>query len=227
MKILDGAGFAAAGHALVAGDPHLGSIVEDHGFPEFWHRPAGFATLALLIVEQQVSLASARAVFERLADTLGHVDARSIRAADPEVMARCGLTRQKLRYLRELAAAVESGRLDLDGLGDLDDSTARHMLVGQLGIGPWTADVYLLSALRRPDIWPTGDRALQVGAAERLGLDAPPEPAELEQIGERWRPYRSVAARLLWHGYLARRGRTEIPVAGLGGGIPGTDKQPD
>lgn len=227
MKILDAAGFAEAGRSLVAGDTRLGSIVEDHGFPDFWHRPAGFATLALLIVEQQVSLASARAVFERLVDSLGRVDARTIRAADPGVMARCGLTRQKLRYLKELAARAESGALDLDSLASLDDSSARQVLLGQLGIGPWTADVYLLSALRRPDVWPTGDRALQVGTAERLGLDAPPDPAELERIGERWRPYRSVAARLLWHDYLARRGRTETPVAGLGVGIPDTDRQPD
>lgn len=227
MKILDAIGFVECGHRLVAGDPQLRSIIDEHGFPDFWHRPAGFATLALLIVEQQVSLASARAVFERLVDNLGQVDARSVRAADQEVMARCGLTRQKLRYLSELATKVESGNLDLDNLATMDDSTARRVLLEQLGIGPWTADVYLLSALRRPDIWPIGDRALQVGVAERLDLDGPPDPAELERIGERWRPYRSVAARLLWHDYLTRRGRKEIQVAGLGVGIPGTERKPD
>lgn len=217
---LDAATFAAAGRRLADGDSHLGSIVAEHGFPDFWHRPAGFATLALLIVEQQVSLASAKAVFERLLATLGRVSVDTVAGVDPALLAGCGLTRQKVRYLTELAAAVESGRLDLDGLAARDDGSARRDLLTQVGIGPWTADVYLLSALRRPDIWPTGDRALQVGVAERLRLEAPPGPGDLDRIGERWRPFRSVAARLFWHDYLRRRGRSEIPVAGLGAGIP-------
>lgn len=217
---LDADTFASAGRRLAAGDSDLESIVAEHGFPDFWHRPAGFATLALLIVEQQVSLASARAVFERLLAALGGVNADSVSGADPALLAGCGLTRQKIRYLKELAGAVESGRLDLDGLATLDDGSARRDLLSQVGIGPWTADVYLLSALRRPDIWPTGDRALQVGVAERLGLETPPGPGDLDRIGERWRPFRSVAARLIWHDYLRRRGRSEIPVAGLGAGIP-------
>jgi DNA-3-methyladenine glycosylase II len=227
MRLLDSTAFARSGRDLAARDPDLASIVSDHGFPDFWHRPAGFATLALLIVEQQVSLASAKAVFERLVTALGRMDPAVVVAADGEIMTGCGLTRQKQRYLRELATAVVTGDLDLAGLSSLDDSSARTALLAQVGIGPWTADVYLLSSLRRPDIWPIGDRALQVGIGERLGMEAPPSPADLAEIGERWRPFRSVAARLIWHDYLKRRGRSETTVAGLGTGIPDTAHRAD
>jgi DNA-3-methyladenine glycosylase II len=215
MTALDSTAFARSGRDLAARDPHLASIVSDHGFPDFWHRPAGFAALALLVVEQQVSLASAKAVFERLVAALGRIEPAAMIAADDETLTACGLTRQKRRYLRELATAVVKGDLDLDGLPSLDDDSARSALLAQVGIGPWTADVYLLSSLRRPDIWPIGDRALQVGIGERLEMEAAPSPAEVTEIGERWRPYRSVAARLIWHDYLKRRGRSETTVAGL------------
>ncbi|MFP3916067.1 MAG: DNA-3-methyladenine glycosylase family protein, partial [Actinomycetota bacterium] len=126
-----------------------------------------------------------------------------------------GLTRQKQRYLRELAGAVRSGRLDLEGLAARSDEDAGRILREIPGIGRWTSDVYLLSALRRPDIWPVGDRALQVGTGEVLGLDGPPSHQHLGDIGQRWIPYRSVAARLVWHSYLTRRNRTETQVRGL------------
>lgn len=200
---------------LVSADAHLASVVAAHGIPAFWHRPPGFATLALFIVEQQVSLQSAKAVYERLADLLGSVEPHPVHAADLDDLGRAGLTRQKQRYLKLLAAAVLEGRLDLDGLEALPDDEVRRRLLRQIGIGPWTADVYLLSALRRPDVWPTGDRALQVGVGDLLGAAAPPTPDELETIGQRWRPHRSVAARLVWHDYLCRRGRA-TEVAGLG-----------
>ena len=209
---------------LVSADAHLASVVAAHGIPAFWHRPPGFATLALFIVEQQVSLQSAKAVYERLADLLGSVEPHTVHAADLDDLGRAGLTRQKQRYLKLLAAAVLEGRLDLDGLEALPDDEVRRRLLRQIGIGPWTADVYLLSALRHPDIWPVGDRALQVGVGDLLGRPAP-RPDEMEAIGERWRPFRSVAARLIWHDYLRRRGRDETDVAGLGpvtdGGPPG------
>lgn len=208
---------------LASEDPHLGSIVDSHGVPAFWHRPPGFATLALFIVEQQVSLQSAKAVYERLVALLGSVEPATVHAADLDDLGRAGLTRQKQRYLKLLAEAVLEGRLDLDGLASRPDDEVRRLLLAQTGIGPWTADVYLLSALRHPDIWPVGDRALQVGVGDLLGRPAPPGPDEMEAIGERWRPFRSVAARLIWHDYLRRRGRDETDVAGLG---PVTDGGP-
>jgi DNA-3-methyladenine glycosylase II len=183
--------------------------------PDFWRRPASFATLVLLIVEQQVSLASAKAVFDRLAAALGGVTPSSLAAASPDLLGQVGLTRQKQRYVQLLANAVVDGTFDLAALGTLPDSEARDRLLALTGIGPWTADVYLLSALGRPDMWPVGDRALQVGVAEVLGHDVVPTALELEGLGERWRPVRAVAARLVWHAYLARRGRAETEVAGL------------
>jgi DNA-3-methyladenine glycosylase II len=119
-----------------------------------------------------------------------------------------GFSRQKTRYVRLLAEDTLTGELDLDGLAGLPDDDARDRLLALTGIGPWTADVYLLSCLRRPDVWPVGDRALQVGTAELLALDDVPSSAELAAVGERWKPLRSAAARIVWHSYLTARGRT-------------------
>lgn len=204
--------FEAAALRLADSDPVLASVLDTYGMPAFWSRPPGFATLCLFIVEQQVSLASAKAVFERIHDLVGQVEPETILATPPDDLKACGLTRQKLRYVRSLAAGITAGQVDLDSLESLSDHEARAELLTLTGIGPWTADVYLLSALRRPDIWPVGDRALQVGAAELDG--ASPKPLEL--MGEAWVPWRSVAARLIWHAYLQRRGRAETIVSGIG-----------
>lgn len=204
-------------HALELADrdPALGKVVAAHGIPDFWHRPASFASLVLFVVEQQVSLASAKAVFDRLHAALGGVNPDNLLSADPEVLRATGLTRQKQRYVLLLAAAVDDGSLDLPALGAMSDDEVRRRLLALTGIGPWTADVYLLSALRRADMWPVGDRALQVGVADVLELDEIPGPVALQELGERWRPLRAVAARLVWHDYLCRRGRAETVVAGL------------
>jgi DNA-3-methyladenine glycosylase II len=204
-------------HALELADrdPALGKVVAAHGLPDFWHRPASFATLVLFVVEQQVSLASAKAVFDRMHAALRGITPDTVLSADPDVLRATGLTRQKQRYVLLLAAAVDDGSLDLPALADMSDDEVRRRLLSLTGIGPWTADVYLLSCLRRADMWPVGDRALQVGVGEVLDLPATPTPLELEGLGERWRPLRAVAARLVWHDYLCRRGRAETVVAGL------------
>ena len=196
---------------LVAADPALAAIVAEHGMPPFWSRPAGFRSLVLLILEQQVSLASGAAAYRRLRDRVRTVMPAAVLACTPEELRADGISRQKDRYLRSLALAVEEGALDLDALEDMDDDAVRRALVALPGIGPWTADVYLLACLGRPDLWPVGDRALQVAVAEALGLALVPDATELERLGERWRPHRSTAARILWNGYLARRGRVETP----------------
>jgi DNA-3-methyladenine glycosylase II len=201
--------FARSVAELTAWDPHLGDLVATHGVPTLWLRPPGFPSLVLFILEQQVSLASAAAAYRKLADRLGTMTPSALLASTPEELRLDGVSRQKDRYLRALAAAVETGELDLDGLAGLDDATVRAALTALPGIGRWTADVYLLACLGRPDLWPVGDRALQVATAEALGLDTVPDQGALELLGERWRPHRSTAARLLWHGYLARRGRVE------------------
>jgi DNA-3-methyladenine glycosylase II len=201
--VLDGTSFGAAATELATRDPALAAIVERHGLPEFWAREPGLPTLVLLILEQQVSLASARAAFDRLVGRLGGLTTEGILRSTDEELRADGFSRQKARYVRALASALEDGSLDLDAVGTLDDDGVRLALLALPGIGPWTAEVYLLSALRRPDTWPTGDIALQEAARRALGLDLRPTPEELERIGDAWRPHRASAARLLWHLYLS------------------------
>lgn len=204
MELVDG---------LTSVDPDLARVVAQHGVPQLWLRPAGFPSLVLFVLEQQVSLASAAAAYRKVLVRIGTMAPVALLATTPEQLREDGVSRQKDRYLRALAEAVECGDLDLDALTGLGDDDVRTALMALPGVGTWTADVYLLACLGRPDLWPVGDRALQVAAAEALGLDAVPTREELAAIGERWRPHRSTAARLLWHGYLARRGRTETPAA--------------
>jgi DNA-3-methyladenine glycosylase II len=197
---------------LARRDARLRSVLEDFGPPPHWTRPPGFATLVLFILEQQVSLASAQAAFRRLEEAVGEVTPEALPAFDDAELRAVGFSRQKIGYVRALAGAVRDGSLDLDGLVARPDDEVRSMLRTVPGIGPWTCDVYLLACLDRPDVWPVGDRALQVSAAEVLGLDDIPGPVELGRIGEPWRPHRSAAARILWHAYLSRRGRNVSPV---------------
>jgi len=203
--VLDEATFTRAAAQLCDSDPGLAAIVEAHGLPEFWAREPGLATLVLLILEQQVSLASARAAFDRLTTRLGGLTTEGVLASTDDELRADGFSRQKARYVRVLAAAVEDGSLDLELVATLADDQARAALVALPGIGPWTAEVYLLSALRRPDTWPVGDIALQESARRVRRLETRPSPDELAAIGEAWRPHRATAARLLWHLYLSER----------------------
>lgn len=203
--MLDEATFTQAATQLCDGDPGLAAIVDAHGLPEFWAREPGLPTLVLLILEQQVSLASARAAYDRLTARLGGLTTEGILASSDEELRADGFSRQKARYVRVLATAVEDGSLDLELVATLEDEEARAALVALPGIGPWTAEVYLLSALRRPDTWPVGDIALQEGARRVRRLETRPSPDELAAIGEAWRPHRATAARLLWHLYLSER----------------------
>jgi DNA-3-methyladenine glycosylase II len=205
---LDASRLADAVEVLAARDPDLAGIVARYGLPPLWDREPGFPTLIHLILEQQVSLASARAAFDRLwaaADPL--TPARFLELTDAELLA-IGFSRQKARYGRALAAAVGSGALDLTGLAELDDEAVHRALQGIPGIGPWTSTIYLLMVLGRPDVWPVGDIALAAAVGEVTGLGRRPGALEMAELGEAWRPWRSVAARLLWHDYLGRRGRT-------------------
>jgi DNA-3-methyladenine glycosylase II len=191
---------------LTAADPALAAVVDRFGRPSVFRRPATFATLVLLILEQQVSLASAAAAFQRLEEA-APVSPESVLALGDDRLRAIGFSRQKTGYTRSLASAVLNETLDLAALDTMTDEAARAALIALPGIGPWTADVFLLSSLGRPDIWPVGDRALQVGTREVLDLDNTPPPPVLDSIGERWRPLRSTAAQIIWHDYLARRNR--------------------
>lgn len=206
---LDPSSFAEACALLAAEDESLGSIVEEHGVPEFWAREPGFPTLVWLILEQQVSLESGAAMYRRLHEAAGSVTPRAILGLGDDSLRSLGVTRQKSGYLLDLAASVLSGELDVGRLGRVTEAEARAILTSIRGIGPWTADAYLLSAVRHADVFPVGDRALQVGTAEALGMSSVPEPEELELLAQPWKPIRAAAARIIWHGYLARRDRVE------------------
>ena len=188
---------------LTASDARLARIVADYGPPPLWARAPGFPTLLHIILEQQVSLASARAAFDRLLAVASPLTPERFLELDDATLKTAGFSRQKTRYGRALAAAVRSGSLNLDALAALDDEAVRAELIKVVGIGWWTADIYLLMALCRPDAWPAGDLALAIAARHAFGLTATPGAAELVAIGEAWRPWRAVAARVLWHFYLS------------------------
>lgn len=179
------------------------------GRPPLRRQDPGFAGLAAIIVGQQVSTASAAAIFGRLAAQVAPLTAESLAAATDDVLRATGLSLGKIRALRATAAAVVSGALPLATLGTLPAEEAHHAMVAISGIGPWTADSFLLFCLGHPDAWPAGDIALQEAARVALQLPARPTTPELTEIGERWRPHRGVAARLLWSYYrVIKRGRS-------------------
>jgi DNA-3-methyladenine glycosylase II len=188
---------------LASRDADLAAIVEAFGPPPLWDREPGFATLLYIILEQQVSLASARAAFRRLGEAIQPITPQAFLGLDDVTLKAIGFSRQKTTYGRILAQAVIDGDLNLAELADLDQDAVRSELTRLKGIGRWTADIYLLEALLHPDIWPTGDLALAVAVRRVKQLPALPDPAELARIGEQYAPLRSVAARLFWHHYLS------------------------
>jgi DNA-3-methyladenine glycosylase II len=202
---------ALAVRELAARDPDLRGIVERFGAPPLWDRSPGFQTLVHIVLEQQVSLASAQAAFDRLGAALDVLTPDRFLGLNDEQLLAIGFSRQKTRYVRNLAQAVESGSLDLEGLARLADEDANGALVALTGVGPWTASIYLLMALRRPDVWPTNDLALVTSVAKIKRLERRPDVAEMQALGAPWRPWRSVAARLFWHDYLSCRGTVMRP----------------
>ncbi len=207
QTILNETVFSQGVRLLAGRDAHLAEVVEKHGQPPLWVREPGFPTLVYIILEQQVSLASAKAAFDRLKDAVRPLTpGRFLKLTDSELL-RIGFSRQKALYTRLLAESLARGYFDLRDLHHLQDDAARKMLVAFKGIGKWTVDIYLLSALRRPDIWPTGDLALAAAVQEVKRLRRRPSPERLEKMSEPWRPWRAVAARLFWHHYLSKRGQ--------------------
>lgn len=198
---------ATAVAALIADDEDLAGIVSRHGPPPLWDREAGFPTLLHIVLEQQVSLASAQAAFDRLrAAAAPLTPSRFLELTDAELL-KIGFSRQKARYGRALAEAIKTGALDLPGLAAREDDEVHRALQGIPGIGPWTSTIYLLMVLGRPDVSPVGDMALAAAVGEVKRLGRRPNASEMAELGETWKPWRSVAARLLWHDYLARRDR--------------------
>lgn len=193
-----------AAQAVARADPDLARVLETLGPPPLWNRPQGFATLVYIILEQQVSLASARAAYKRLEATLGTITPAAFLTLSDEELKAIGFSRQKTGYSRLLAQAVLDGSMDLDGLALLSDDGVKTEITKMKGLGRWSAEIYLMEALLRPDVWPSGDLALAIAVKQVKGLEATPTQQALEALGEIYRPWRSVAARLFWHFYLSR-----------------------
>ena len=204
------ASLARATRILARRDRDLASILERLGPPPLWARPSGFATLVKIILEQQVSLASAASLFARLKkNTVPFTPARVIELGETHLKS-LGLTRQKTAYCLHLAESLHDRKLRLSQLARMTDSEVKAALMEIKGLGSWSADVYLLMVLRRPDIWPAGDLALATAAQKVKSLEERPNPEQLMQLAEGWRPFRSVAARMLWQDYLARRAESRL-----------------
>jgi DNA-3-methyladenine glycosylase II len=187
---------------LINRDPDFAAVVRRHGAPPLWARPPGFPTLIRIILEQQVSLSSAKATYDRLATRIGVPEPDTFLTLHDAELKVIGFSRQKTQYVRLLAESLRNGSFNLDEIDRFSDEEARIRLMELKGIGHWSADIYLLMALRRPDIWPRGDLALVNAVAKIKGLPAPPSSEEFQAIGEAWRPWRSVAARIAWFEYL-------------------------
>jgi DNA-3-methyladenine glycosylase II len=183
----------------------MSHVFERHGVPPLWDRPQGFATLLHIILEQQVSLASAKACFDKLNARLGAVSPELLLTLSDAELKAVGFSRQKAAYARHLSEAIVKERLDLNHLDRLGDEEAKIELMFLKGVGHWTADIYLLMAMLRPDVMPRGDLALHVAYQKLTGSESRPGADEFIEIAEKWRPHRSTAARLLWHFYLSER----------------------
>ena len=197
----------AEGISALAAEPIFAAILGTAGPPRFRRRRNGFGTLLHIILEQQVSIDAAAKMYHRLVGLCRPLAPATFLVLDDATLRSCGFSRQKMGYARDLAAAVERGSFDFARLAAAEDETALADLLAIRGIGRWSAEIYLLFALGRPDIWPAADLGLQLAMTEQLGLASRPAEAELRLRGETWRPWRSVAACLFWQSYLHARGR--------------------
>jgi DNA-3-methyladenine glycosylase II len=204
--VLDEKSLADDAKSLATIDKDMAQILQDLGVPPLWSRQPGFSTLVRIILEQQVSLTSAEAMFRRLNERIKPLTPMAVLEAGPSFLRSFGITRQKASYFINVCEAIESGKLDLENIAREDDETAIENLTSVKGIGPWTAKIYLLMVLGRADVWPVGDVALATAVKHLKGMDVRPTQAELSGIAESWAPYRATAARMLWNYYLNRTG---------------------
>lgn len=186
-------------------DPHLKAIIKQYGYPPMWTRKQGFETLILTILEQQVSLAAAFAAYRKLKARIGTVTPAKILAMSNEELRECYFTQQKQGYAKELATAFTNKTLPWKSFIKMQDDEVRTHLTAIKGIGNWTTDVYLMHALQRTDLFPLGDIALVNSLKETKQLHAQISKEEMLEIAEPWRPYRTIAAMILWHAYIKKR----------------------
>ena len=197
---------------LVAADDRLAPVLARAGMPALRRREPGFTGLAHIVTGQQLSTAAAAAVWGRVVAGLGAVTPETVLAASDEALGGLGLSRAKVRSMKAIAAEVTAGRLDLDALATLAADAAHGVLTALLGIGPWTADVYLLFCLGHADAWPAGDLAVQEAVRVGLGLPARPGNKQMAGLAEPWRPFRGAAAHLWWGYYAALKQREGVLV---------------
>ena len=205
MQQFDSSNFHPICDNLSRKDRELKGIIKQYGYPPMWTRPATFQTLILTILEQQVSLASAYAAFKKLKEKIGYVTPAKLLQLTDEEMRSCYFTRQKTGYARGLAEAVQSKKINLKKLSSLPDEEVRNELIKLKGIGHWTVDVYLMHALQRTDLFPLGDIALVNSLKEVKQLHPHISKEEMLEIASPWRPYRTIAAMILWHSYIKKR----------------------
>jgi DNA-3-methyladenine glycosylase II len=205
---------------LIEADPRFAPVLSQAGRPPLRRREGGFPGLASIVVSQQLSTASAQAIWGRLVQAFDPLEPAAILRARPAKLARIGLSAPKIRTLKAIAKAVAKGELDLPALLRMDADEAHATLTAVHGIGPWSADVYLLACLGHADAWPAGDLALQEAAKLLLGLKTRPTTKEMGPLAEGWRPWRAVAARLLWTHYRAAKQRDGAPIAAGASTIP-------
>jgi DNA-3-methyladenine glycosylase II len=186
-------------------DPDIKAIVTNHGYPPMWRRPAGFPTLLRIILEQQVSLSSAKAAYNKLKEKAGIITPAKISAFSDEELKACYFSRQKALYARELASVILSRKMDLKKIGFYSDEEVKNSLKQVKGIGDWTADVYLMFALRRTDVFPIGDLAMVNAFREIKQLPGNTTKEKILAAAESWRPHRSIASMFLWHYYIQTR----------------------
>jgi DNA-3-methyladenine glycosylase II len=206
MRTLTRALLGEGARHLAARDTDLARIHRRLGDPPIWGRRPGFPALVKIILEQQVSLRSAAAMYRRIDEHVGGLSPRNIDRTGVAGLRTIGVTRQKAAYCHGLARRVLDGTLDLAAVARASDEDGRRMLLEVPGLGPWSVDIYFLMALRRPDVWPRGDLALASALRDVKGLRALPSHEQQLELSRVWAPWRSVAARILWAHYLAKRG---------------------
>lgn len=189
---------------LTKADPLFETIINQYGYPPNWARPQGFISLSRIILEQQVSLASANAHFQKLNAYLDAFAPSNILKLTNEEMRKCQISQQKASYLRALSSAILQRQIDLEALPELEETEIRRQLTGIKGIGNWTTDIYLMFCMQLKDIFPIGDIAVVNTIKE---LSNAKTTAEILLLAENWKPYRSLAVYFLWHYYLKKRKR--------------------
>ncbi len=200
--------------ALVAQDPRLAPVLAKSGMPALRRRPAGFEGLCRIVCGQQLSTASAAAIWGRLAAAFDPFHHDTLRRSRADRLGRLGLSAAKIKTMKAIGEALAKGHIDLDAVGRMEADEAHAALTALHGIGPWTADIYLLFCLGNADAFPAGDLAIQEAARIAFGLKARPDAKQLTKLAEAWRPYRGVAAHLLWAYYHAVKRREGAPISG-------------